>query len=73
VRHRVRDEGGDPGLANWMLNSPDGLRQFGVMINAEDAPAAASDAFNALGRGQGIRQAFAGQPCAAGEQVAAQR
>jgi D-alanyl-D-alanine carboxypeptidase len=65
-------EGGVPGFGNWMLNSGNGSRQFGVMINAEDAPAGASDLFTTLALDQGIREAFAGQPCAAAEPVAPQ-
>jgi hypothetical protein len=64
------DEGGVPGFANWMLNSGDGSRQFGVMINAEDAPAGVSELVDTLAVDQGIREVFAGQPCAAAEPVA---
>jgi D-alanyl-D-alanine carboxypeptidase len=66
-------EGGIPGFANWLLTSDDGSRQFGVMMNAEDAPAAASELFTTLALDQGIREAFSGQPCAAGDPVAPQR
>ena len=62
-------EGGVPGFNNWLLTSEDGSRQFGVMINAEDAP---SGPFTTLALDQGIREAFSGQPCAAGEPVAPQ-
>jgi D-alanyl-D-alanine carboxypeptidase len=62
-------EGGSPGFANWMLNSQDGSHQLGVLINADDAPAAASEAFNTLALDQGIQEAFTGQPCAASEPV----
>jgi len=42
------------------------------MINAEDAPAAVSEPFTTLALDQGIREAFSGQPCAAGEPLAPQ-
>jgi D-alanyl-D-alanine carboxypeptidase len=64
--------GGVPGFANWMLTSDDASHQVGFMINAEDAPAAASELFTAVAVEHGIREAFAGQPCAAGEPVAPQ-
>jgi D-alanyl-D-alanine carboxypeptidase len=64
-------DGGTPGFANTMLNSEDGSRQFGVMINAENAPAAVSEPLS-LAIEQGIREAFSGQPCAAGEPVTPQ-
>jgi hypothetical protein len=54
-----------------MLNSADGSRQFSVMINAEDAPAGVSGLFTTLAD-QGIREAFSGQPCAAGDLVTSQ-
>jgi D-alanyl-D-alanine carboxypeptidase len=65
-------EGGTPGFDNWLLTSDDGSRQFGVMINADDAPAAVSEPFMTLALDQGIREAFSGQPCAAAEPVAPQ-
>jgi D-alanyl-D-alanine carboxypeptidase len=65
-------EGGVPGFANWLLNSEDASRQFGVMINAEDPPAAVSELFNTLAFEHGLREAFSGQPCTAGEPVAPQ-
>jgi hypothetical protein len=64
-------DGGVPGFANTSLSSDDGSRQFGVMINAEAAPAAVSGPFT-LAIEQGIREAFSGQPCAAGQSVAPQ-
>jgi D-alanyl-D-alanine carboxypeptidase len=62
--------GGVPGFTNWLFNSADGSRQVGVMINAEAPPAAVEEAFTTLAVEQGIREAFSGQPCAAGEPVA---
>jgi D-alanyl-D-alanine carboxypeptidase len=62
-------DGGIPGFSNTFLNREDGSRQFGVMINAEAAPAAVSEPLDRAVQ-QGIREAFAGQPCAAGEPVA---
>jgi CubicO group peptidase (beta-lactamase class C family) len=62
--------GGVPGFGNWMLTSDDASHQFGVMINAEDAPAAASERYATLALDQGVREAFSGQPCATGEPVA---
>ena len=59
--------GGAPGFQNWLFNSQDGSHQAGVMINADEAPAAASELFTTVAVEQGIREAFSGQPCAAGE------
>jgi hypothetical protein len=42
------------------------------MINAEDAPAAASDLYTTLALEHGIREAFSGEPYAAGEPTAPQ-
>ena len=64
--------GGVPGFQNWLFNSADGSRQVGVMINADSAPAAVDEPFTGLAFEQGIRAAFSGQPCAAGEPVAPQ-
>ena len=57
-------DGGTPGFGNTMLSSADGSRQAGVMVNAEDAPAAVSEPRERALR-QAIREAFAGRPCAA--------
>lgn len=59
-------DGGVPGFSNHMLNSEDGSRQFGLMMNAETAPAAAYERYS-MALEQGVLEAFAGQPCAAGE------
>ena len=56
-------DGGTPGFGNTMLTSADGARQAGVMVNAEDAPAAV-EGKRARALDQAIREAFAGQPCA---------
>ena len=62
--------GGAPGFQNWLFTTKDGSRQLGVMINADEAPAAASELFTTQAVEQGLREAFSGQPCAAGEPVA---
>ena len=61
--------GGVPGFANWLFNSADGSHQVDVMINADAPPAAVEEAFTTLAVEQGSREAFSGQPCAAGEPV----
>jgi D-alanyl-D-alanine carboxypeptidase len=60
---------GVPGFTNWMFNSADGSRQVGVMTNAETPPAAVDEVFTTRAVEQGLREAFSGQPCAAGEPV----
>ena len=56
--------GGIPGFLNIMLNSEDGMHQFGMMMNANGPPAAVGEPLDLL-IPQGIREAFAGEPCAA--------
>ena len=56
--------GGIPGYFNIMLNSEDGTHQFGMMMNALEPPAAVWEPLDLL-IPQGIREASAGEPCAA--------
>ena len=56
--------GGIPGYFNIMQNSEDGTHQFGMMMNVQWPPAAVWEPLDLLIQ-QGIREAFAGEPCAA--------
>ena len=58
------EDGGIPGYANTVLTSEDGRHQFGVMMNANEPPPAVWEPIELL-IAQGIREAFAGEPCAA--------
>jgi D-alanyl-D-alanine carboxypeptidase len=56
--------GGIPGYSNVVFNSADGRRQIALMLNADAAPAAVSEPMD-LAISEAIREAFAGDPCAA--------
>ena len=58
--------GGIMGYMNLVLNSEDGEHQFGTMINASAAPPSVFEPFNRV-IDEGLRQAFAGEPCAAAD------
>ena len=56
--------GSIPGFLNTMLSSEDGTHQFGAMMNANEPPAAVWEPVDLMVE-RGIREAFAGEPCAA--------
>ena len=51
--------GGVPGFSTFAFGSEDGTRQVGLMVNAEDAPAAVGGPFDRTVE-QAVREAFAG-------------
>ena len=51
--------GGVPGFSTFAFGSEDGTRQVGLMVNAEDAPAAVGVPFDRTVE-QAVREAFAG-------------
>ena len=56
--------GGIMGYLNLFLNSEDGERQVGAMLNASPPPPAVLEPFNRV-VGEALGQAFAGEPCSA--------
>jgi D-alanyl-D-alanine carboxypeptidase len=57
-------DGGIPGYTNIVLSSEDARHQYALMMNANEAPAAAQALFDQA-IFQAGREAFAGDPCAA--------
>lgn len=57
-------DGGIPGYSNTVSSSEDGRHQVAVMLNANAIPAAVVEPVD-LAIAQAIREAFAGEPCAA--------
>ncbi|HET6868338.1 MAG TPA: serine hydrolase domain-containing protein [Solirubrobacteraceae bacterium] len=63
--------GGVPGFVNAAFSNEDGTRQLGIMMNAQEWPAAVGEPFNLTSQ-QAVREAFAGAPqCAGADQRAA--
>lgn len=64
--------GSIPGFNNELFSSEDGTREYGLMINADAAPAAVYPKFNEAAE-QAAREAFAGMPCAVGAPTSGQQ